>query len=642
MALARRKNLALSSAIGEIIVPARAAPGRPRASGSVRWQHGRAANLAALVRERPPSARAGTLRVCPVSGSAEPTSVPSEERPIWRNARPWLEIVPVLVPITLFGPMALHWSAFAIDWGNHLFLVATMEHSIRTLGHPSYFLHSSETGLYFPFFAFYGGTLYTLGGLLSIVMGSPVRAYVASYALCFIATYGGMYWISRLTRLRGLLAHVPAIVTVTGAYYLTDAYARGAWPEFVAVSVMPLLIASIVHVLARPQVRVLPMIALYFSAVVFSGSHNITLLWGTIVLVLAGLVGAIAVGARVVRARASRVGLVAALIVLAGGTNAWFLLPDVVYTGKTVISRAPHVQYLEFDKASVVFNPWRVTGLPEAPTLFVQVSVYVLAWSLVVLVIAALMRVGDRRARIFTAGLVTIGAALLILTVFDSLWDHMPKTLLFIQFPYRLESYILLLTAGVSLLAVHAALRLPHQRVVLGFLAVAVTCQVGLAERQVWTAGHNGSGSMFASYAGTGHVPPTWYGVNEYRVASGRLVTPTATFNFPTDLVRDDRLAVAMPTAPGDYETNVVASPFVGASGAATDVGYSPNVLLVVRRTGNEPKHALVALQPKIPTAELIGVVLSVVSTVGFVGLSFAVWWGARRSRRRRVAGEAT
>ena len=578
-----------------------------------------------------------------MSQTAEPTSQRDAAPPAPRSVPRWLEIVPLLVPITLFGPMALHWSAFAIDWGNHLFLVATMEHSIRTLGHPSFFLHSSEAGLYYPIFAFYGGTLYSLGGLLGIVLGSPTRAYMASYGIAFAMTYGGMYWISRLTRLRGVLAHVPAIVTVTGAYYLTDAYARGAWPELMAISIDPPAGRVASPRADPPGCACCRLLVVYASGVLFSGSHNISLLWGTIVLVLAGsLVVATAVGLVGHRVPLPHRALCSACLVVSIGTNAWFLLPDVVYTGKTVISRAPHVQYLEFDKASVVFNPWRVTGLPEAPTLFVQVSIYVLAWSLVVLVIAALMRVGDRRARIFTAGLVAICAALLILTVFDSLWNYVPKTLLFIQFPYRLESYILLLTAGVSLLAVHAALRLPHQRVVLGLLAIAVACQVGLAERQVWTAAHKGSGSMFASYAGTGHVPPTWYGINEYRVASGRLVTPTASFNFPTDLVRDDRLAVAMPTAPGDYETNVVASPFVGASGAARDVGYSPNVLLVVHRTGDEPTNALVALQPKIPTAELVGVMLSVVSSLGFLGLCFVVWWRARRTLARRLTAEAT
>jgi len=254
------------------------------------------------------------------------------------------------------------------------------------------------------------------------------------------------------------------------------------------------------------------------------------------------------------------------------------------------------------------------------------------------LALAARARLGARQATTLTAGLVVIGAALLILTVFDQLWLHLPATLSFIQFPYRLQSYVLLLTAGLSLLAIHAALRLPRRRLSLAALAVAVACQVAFAEWQVWTAGHSGNGAMFTRYAGTGHVPPTWYGLAEYRIASGRLVTPTTTFSLPAHFVRDDRIAVAMPPAPGDYETNVVASPFVGASGAAVDVGYSPNVLLVVHRSGTEPKDALLTVAPKIPTAQRIGVAVTAISVLAMTALCAVTGWRTRRRRAFRAA----
>ncbi len=548
-----------------------------------------------------------------------------------------LNLLPLLIPISLFAPMALHWSAFSVDWANHLFLVATMENSLRELGHPSYFIHSTETGLYYPFFALYGGSLYSLTALLAIVTGSAVFAYVAAYGIGFVTSYGGMFWIARLTGLRSLLAHVPAVVTVTGAYYLTNAYARGAWPEFMAVSAIPLMIAAFLDLCSSRQPRLRSMLALYGAAVVFSGSHNITLLWGTIVLALAGVVGAIALGPSALRASAGQLVLAGAVLVLACGTNFWFLLPDLVYSGQSVVARIPHVQYLEFDKASVLFSPWHVTGIESAPTLFVQVSIYVLAWTLAILTVAARARVGSRRTRTFAAGLVVVGAALLVLTVFDSLWSYLPSTLLLIQFPYRLQSYVLLLTAGLSLLAVHAALRLPRRRLALTALAVAVACQVGLAEHQAWTAGHTGSGQTYAAYAGTGRAPPSWYSFVEYRIASGSLVAPTAAFALPARLVRDDRIAVAMPTPPGDYETNIVDSPFVGASGAAVDAGYSPSVFLVVHRTGSEPRGALLTVAPKLPLAQRIGVAVSGACPLVMIALCVTTVWRVRR----RSGGEA-
>ena len=547
-----------------------------------------------------------------------------------------LDLLPLLVPITLFAPMALTWSAFATDWGNHMFLVATMERSIRQLGRPSYFVHTSDAGLFFPFFAFYGGTLYAITAVLGIVMGSPVRAYVASYGLGFTMTYAGMYWLARLTALRSLLAHVPAIVTVTGAYYLTNAYGRGAWPEFIAVSAIPLLIAGAVDMVIGRRPRIRALVAVYGATVIFSGSHNITLLYGTLFLLLVLLAGAFALGPVAVRLHFRRLALLGLVLVLAAGTNFWFLLPDLVYAGQTPIGHATQIYYLEFDKASVLFSPWRTTGVPDAPELFVQVSVYVLAWSLAMLAIAARARIGSRQARRFAAAIVALGAGLLILTMVDEFWEHAPSLLLQIQFPYRLQSYVLLLTAAASLLAIHAAQRLRRRRLAFATLAVALACQVGLAEWQVWTPPTYVSGSLFAGVAGTGRMPHTWYGGSPYRIPSGPLVRPTARVAIPAELVHDDRITVPMPQAPGVYATAIADSPFVGISGSATDIGHTSDFSVAVAPVGTEGAPSVLTVAPRVPAAQWIGDVVSVVCPLALIALCASMWW-----RRRRPAHAA-
>jgi hypothetical protein len=58
---------------------------------------------------------------------------------------------------------------------------------------------------------------------------------------------------------RGVLAHAPALVFVTGAYYLTDLCDRGAWVEFMAFSALPLpFAASLRRWRARRVRRLLP------------------------------------------------------------------------------------------------------------------------------------------------------------------------------------------------------------------------------------------------------------------------------------------------------------------------------------------------------------------------------------------------
>ena len=76
-----------------------------------------------------------------------------------------------------------------------------------------------------------------------------------------------------------MLAHAPAIVFVTSAYYVTNLYGRGAWAEFMAVSALPLVLAASLR-LVRGRLSVGPVVCLVAASVVFSGSHNITLLWG--------------------------------------------------------------------------------------------------------------------------------------------------------------------------------------------------------------------------------------------------------------------------------------------------------------------------------------------------------------------------
>src|ERR1700681_1968187 len=100
------------------------------------------------------------------------------------------------------------------------------------------------------------------------------------------AAYGGVFWLARQLGVKGVLAHAPALVFVTSAYYATDLYGRGAWAEFMAVSMLPLMLAASLR-LVRGRWRLGPVACLVAASAVFSGSHNITLLWGSTLAVVA-------------------------------------------------------------------------------------------------------------------------------------------------------------------------------------------------------------------------------------------------------------------------------------------------------------------------------------------------------------------
>ena len=144
-------------------------------------------------------------------------------------------------------PALLSRNGFSLDFTNHLWLVWVQDHAISAQGHPTFFLHTAQQsgGVFDPFFMFYGGTLYAVTGALSALLGhSPRVAYVISILLGVAASYGGLLWLARQLGARTWMAHAPAVAFVGGAYYVTNLYGRGAWPEFVATAAIPLLVAS--------------------------------------------------------------------------------------------------------------------------------------------------------------------------------------------------------------------------------------------------------------------------------------------------------------------------------------------------------------------------------------------------------------
>ena len=218
--------------------------------------------------------------------------------------------------------------------------------------------------MFFPIFAFYGGTLFALTGALAALLGgSTILAFEVVTLAAIAAAYGGLFWLARQLGVKGVLAHAPAIVFVTSAYYVSNLYGRGDWEEFIAVSALLLVLAASLR-LVRGRFSVGPVACLVAASVVFSGSHNITLLWGSTLAVAALVVYWLASG----RSRElpwRRMLAVAGLIALGVGLNGWFLLPDLSYAHDTLIS-AEQVSWSRgeiFATFGVIFDPLRTVPI---------------------------------------------------------------------------------------------------------------------------------------------------------------------------------------------------------------------------------------------------------------------------------------
>ena len=184
---------------------------------------------------------------------------------------------PMLLIGVLAWPMLFTSGDFNEDWAHHLWFIWNQSFAIRDSYHPSFFLNTVDS-VFYPQYAFYGGTLDAAVGMLSLALGNaPIEAYVLTYLLGFAAAYGGWYWMARAGGLRGWWAHVPSATFITSAYYLTLVYARGDLPEFIGVSMIPLMVASGLSVLRADRLRFWPALALACSSVMFFGkpqSHD--------------------------------------------------------------------------------------------------------------------------------------------------------------------------------------------------------------------------------------------------------------------------------------------------------------------------------------------------------------------------------
>ena len=539
----------------------------------------------------------------------------------------WSGLALVAVSAGLWLPLLLTDRTYYSDWANHLYYVARQAESLRALGRPSYFLHSDLSGPFYPYYAFYGGTLYVLTGCLAIVCGSVHLAYAAAFGAGFAMAHGGAYWLARQAGVRRPEAHLPGVVIVSSAYFLTNAYGRGSWAELIATSALPLVAAAGAAILRGdgPLRRNACLFAAGF--LVFSGSHTITLAWGGLFLLALGLI--FAPGFPLARRRLL---LLVELSLLAGALNAWFLLPAIAYGRSTHIGGyaargfGSDTQFL--NTAAVLFHPGRfVPSESGTPALYTHVSLYALAAALLVLLSTRPVRGADRRAAWGLAGL--LGATLLlIMTVREDLtWQSVPPILRVIQFQFRLHTYVTLAIAGLVVLALRRTRGSSVATLGIAVLALATAIQVALGAWQIARSPRYGRISEVVR-AGA-HQPPTLLEAHDYRfqnhpdaVPLGEPVLEAPDCERPLDPreVRKDRLAVELPWA-APCASNLPYSPFIALEGDVTLQGRSASgaSVLAPRSGVRLPTRGQIVAARPAPVAAGIAVSLLSLFTLPFV-----------------------
>jgi hypothetical protein len=491
-------------------------------------------------------------------------------------------VAPMLLVGVLAWPMLFTNSYFIDDWLNHLWFMWHESLTIRAGHLPSLFLNYSGR-VFYPLYAFYGGTLYALVGMLSLLLGNaPTETYILTYFLGFAAAYGGWYWIARICGLGRWQAQAPGLVFITSAYYLTLIYGRGDWPEFLGVSMIPLMIAAVLSIVRADRLHMWPAFALAGSSIVFFGSHNLTIVWGSTVLVLAGLV----IVACVPQARRAltrpRVIHVAGLVVPASLVSAWFLLPAVAYQSHTLIGsafpswRATLGQLMPAVSAERLFSPPIFTS---AKSFALSLPVLVIAWILIGIGIFLLAGRRGMWMRILT---IVSGLTVLIAVVMthEGLVLALPRPYAMLQFSYRLESYVLLGVSGAVLVVLVLAQGGPRRvRLWTWTLGPILIVSVIGAIQQVDVYTHIEGRSAVFRYL----KYPTQQGVlypDYIDIAQPRVVDPSGQstrVDFPPTTIHGDYVSKVVHLLPGQFvDTNIGGGPELVRVTGAKIVGLDP------------------------------------------------------------------
>lgn len=508
-------------------------------------------------------------------------------------------------------------------------------------GGPSLFLHDAAS-VFVPRYAFYGGTLYTLVGALGVLVGSAYRAYVASYFLAGAAAYGGWWWLGRQAGLGRLAAHGPALVFTTSAYAITLPVGRSDWPEYVSVSAIPLLAASAVSVLRADRLRLWPALALMVSGVVLTGSHNLSLLYGStfLVLLVVLLLACVPQARRMVTARGAwRVG---AILVPAVLVNAWFLLPDIVYqahtaTGNqgprwqaylqhfTYLVRGPRIFTLERDTTDPVVLSYGVYALP----------VLAMAWTVVTALTGR-----PRWRQPWLRVLVVLGAAATFVIYAMTHVDVLRGPYKMLQYSMRMESYANLAISGAVLAALVLVRDRPRvvRRACWSALAVILALSIVQAARQ---GGHHRdtTGNTDIAKAPSYYTPKGMTHVEDYSSGDLDIVNAPdlAPLTFPVKRIRDGSVSVDVNATAGQlFGTNIVTVPELVDLKGAHFVAVNQGMRLIIEIDPTaRPGPVRLTLSEAHPPAVVVGRWLTLLGLLGLAASLVVIaraWW-RRRAR---------
>ncbi len=529
------------------------------------------------------------------------------------------------------------------DWFAHLWYIWHQGESMKAHLLPSYFAQNTS-GVFDPHFAFYGGTLYTLTGAVSIALG-PDAAYVSAWIWAFMMAYGGLYWMARQVGAGPWASHIPSIVFVTSPWYLSSIYVWGSWGQNTAFSALLLALAAGFSIMRADRLKPLPALALAIGVLFYTGSHSLTLAWATTAMTVLGVVFfALVPGFRRLFNRRGML-RIAVVAIPAGLINAWFMFPAIAYQGQTWIgnnytmARSFLLTSMHYVEPEHILSFTRARAEPFSPHLALQLPLLAAAWLVVGLV---LIRPHWRSQWLRTALLMLIAGVGMWQLMTHSSWIlGLPHPYDQIQAPYRLEAYINIAVAG-ALIATLALIARSRSRLrhwtwvmvpILALLVIQSRAQL-LEVRDPTAVGPqwNTAAPYLTNDARLGMADYVNTEIEEYQ--------PTRSFAFvsfsPKQAEQDGRAVATIDAQPGEYVASnlKVSNPLIkveGARIAARD--QAGNAFLEVDADA-KPGAAKITVTAAHPFPVVAGRLVTLFGLLSLATVGFVLLRRWRRDRR--------
>jgi len=548
----------------------------------------------------------------------------------------WQWAIPAGAILCLLLPILFTDRTFASDWGNHSWLVYMQGLNIGVFHEPSIYLQST-LGAFYPYYAFYGGTFYAVSGLVAKIFSTEF-AVLLSYAGAIAASYLGWTWMARMAGVRGWRAQLPGLIAVTAPIFVSNLYGRGGIPEVIGTSMLPLVAAAGISLVREPRMRLRDMAAFVVGLVFLTGSHALSMVWGIAFLGLLAVL-LIACHRRFVLKRLTRLLGLAWLAVLAGCINAWMLGPLILYHSRTVENEPDPISQQAYTSAENLLRILRDT--PDAYAFIhgdinAALPVLALLWAFAFGVL--LWRLLGRSDQILTVGLTAVLAAFVVLIVDWSLIMDLPESLQYIQFPYRLLTYVDFCAVGLVTLVLAAAERRDGGSASLAAgatLAVIAVFNLAISAQQNFEVRSwlNGRDEALAS---TVAPPPSWYAFIQFGDGESPIVEPTLAepLNVPVEEgIRDSYRIVYPPGPAGTAQTNIDTGSYLVDVSGAKPVGRSEAGQMVVRLPASPREPRVVVVSAEDGPAVVVSRWISILALVGSLLAVLATLLVRRRGR---------